>query len=200
MARVTPTPEAVYAPLFGEQAPLRVQIYAQRPEIAKAFVEFGQVMRDHHVLPARLLELVRLRVAFHNQCRSCMSVRYAYGVQDGLTEGAVCSLERPEEAEDLTDAERAAIAYADLMATNHLDVDDSTFQRLREHFGEPEIMELCFNVALYVGFGRMAMSLDMVDDLPEGYRAEGIVAPWGQPEVQEIGGWDTREAAAGSRR
>jgi alkylhydroperoxidase family enzyme len=196
MSRLAPAPAEVYAPLFGAQAPMRVQIYAQRPEIAVKFVEFGQQLRDHHILPARLLELVRLRVAFHNQCRSCMSVRYSYGVEDGLTEGLVCSLEQPEEAEDLTDAERAAIAYADLMATNHLAVDDDTFAGLRVHFTEPEMMELCFHVAFYVGFGRMAMSLDMVDDLPDGYRADGLIAPWGQSEVQEIGGWDTREPVA----
>ena len=148
MSRVSPAPSEIYEPLFGAQAPLRVQIYAQRPEIAAKFVEFGQLMRDEHILPARLLELVRLRVAFHNQCRSCMSVRYSYGVEDGLTEGLVCSLEQPEEAEDLTDAERAAIAYADLMATNHFGVDDQTFARLREHFSEPEIMELCFTVGI----------------------------------------------------
>ncbi|MFZ0973370.1 MAG: carboxymuconolactone decarboxylase family protein [Solirubrobacteraceae bacterium] len=196
MSRVSPAPSEIYEPLFGAQAPLRVQIYAQRPEIAAKFVEFGQLMRDEHILPARLLELVRLRVAFHNQCRSCMSVRYSYGVEDGLTEGLVCSLERPEEADDLTDAERAAIAYADLMATNHLAVDDQTFERLREHFSDPEIMELCFHVAFYVGFGRMAMSLDMVDDLPDGYRADGLIAPWGQPEVQQVGAWDAREPVA----
>jgi hypothetical protein len=125
-----------------------------------------------------------------------MSVRYSYGVEDGLTEGLVCSLEQPEEAEDLTAAERAAIAYADLMATNHFGVDDQTFARLREHFSEPEIMELCFHVAFYVGFGRMAMSLDMVDDLPEAYRADGRVAPWRQAEVQQVGAWDAREPVA----
>jgi alkylhydroperoxidase family enzyme len=196
MSRLAPAPSEVYAPLFGEQAPMRVQIYAQRPEIAEKFVEFGQLLRDHHLLSARLLELVRLRVAFHNQCRSCMSVRYTYGLDDGLTEGLVCSLERPEEADDLTEGEQAAIAYADLMATNHLAVDDAIFARLKEHFSEPEIMELCFHVAFYVGFGRMAMSLDMVDDLADGYRADGLIAPWGQPEVQEVGGWDTRRPVA----
>ena len=196
MSRLAPAPAEIYEPLFGPEAPLRVQIYAQRPEIAAKFVEFGQLMRDEHILPARLLELVRLRVAFHNQCRSCMSVRYSYGIEDGLTEGLVCSLERPEEADDLTDAERSAIGYADLMATNHLAVDDATFAGLREHFSQPEIMELCFHVAFYVGFGRMAMSLNMVDDLPEGYRADGLIAPWGQPEVQQVGGWDAREPVA----
>ena len=72
-----------------------------------------------------------------------MAVRYEEGIEDGLTEGLVCSLERPEEAEDLTEAERAAIAYADLMATNHLAIDEAVFDRLREHFSEAEIVELC---------------------------------------------------------
>jgi AhpD family alkylhydroperoxidase len=189
MARVAPAPFEQYAPLFGADASLRVQIYAQRPEIAAKFVEFGQLMRDEHILPARLLELVRLRVAFHNQCRSCMAVRYSYGVEDGVTEDLVCSLERPEEADDLTEAERAAIGYADLMATNHHAISDETFAALRQHFDDAEIVELCFHVALYVGFGRMGMSLDMVDDLPAGYREDGPVTPWRQPEVLELAGW-----------
>ena len=92
--------------------PLRVQIYAQRPELAVKFLEFGTTLREHRLLPGRLLELVRLRVAFWNQCRSCMAVRYAEGVDDGLTEALVCSLERPSEAPDLNDAERAAIRSA----------------------------------------------------------------------------------------
>ena len=194
MARLTPAPREQYEPLFGADAPLRTQIYANRPEIAAKFTEFGQALRDHHILPGRLLELVRLRVAFHNQCRSCMAVRYSHGLEDGLTEGLVCSLEKPEEADDLTDAERAAITYADMMATDHLAITDETFAMLREHFSDAEIMELCFNVAMYVGFGRMGMSLDMTDDLPEGYRAEGEVTPWRQPETIEVRGWSAARA------
>jgi alkylhydroperoxidase family enzyme len=189
MARLSPATPEQYEPLFGTEAPLRTRIYAQRPEIAEQFVALGTKMREVHILPARLLELVRLRIAFHNQCRTCMSVRYSYGIEDGLTEDLVCSLERPQEADDLTAAEQAAIAYADLMATNHLAINDDTFARLREHFSDAEIMELCFNVAYCVGFGRMAMSLDMVDGLPEGYLADGVVTPWGQPEVEQVGGW-----------
>jgi len=190
MARVAPAPFEQYAPLFGADAPLRVQIYAQRPEIARKFLEFGRTLRDERLLSDRLIELVRLRVAFWNQCRSCMAVRYAEGTADGVTEGLVCSLERPEEAPDLSEAERAAIHYADLMATDHLAIDDSTFARLREHFSEPEIVELCFNVALFVGFGRMGSALHMVDDLPERFRAEGgPVTPWGDGDLIHVGDW-----------
>lgn len=189
MARLQPAPAEQYVPRFGEDATLRVRIYAQRPEIAEQFVAFGQFLRDNHILPARLIELVRIRVAFHNQCRSCMAVRYSYGVEDGLTEELVCSLEKPAEAPDLTDAERAAIAYADKLATDHHAIGDETFDDLRRHFTEPEIMELCFHVAFYVGFGRMGMALDMTDDLPAGYRGDGTVTPWSQAEVLEVAGW-----------
>ena len=191
MARVAPAPFDEYAPLFGADAPLRVQIYAQRPEIATKFLEFGKTLRTERLLPDRLIELVRLRVAFWNQCRSCMAVRYAEGTADGLTEELVCSLERPEEAPDLSAAERAAIHYADLMATDHLRIDDSTFERLREHFSEPEIVELLFNVALFVGFGRMGSALHMVDDLPTHFQGEGEerVTPWGSDEQVVIGSW-----------
>jgi alkylhydroperoxidase family enzyme len=188
MSRLAPAPSAVYGPLFGEDAPLRVQIYANRPELAQQVVAFGARLREDHILPARLLELVRLRVAFHNQCRSCMAVRYGYALDDGLTEDLVCSLERPEEAPDLTDAERAAIGYADLLATNHHAISDATFAELERHFSPAEIMELCFHTAFYVGFGRMAMSLDMTDDLPEGYREDGTIEPWRQPEVVQVRG------------
>ena len=174
MARVSPaSPEQLEA-LFGDaDVPLRVQIYAQRPELAVKFLEFGAALRENRLLPDRLIELVRLRIAFWNQCRSCMAVRYAEGLDDGITEALVCSLERPSEAPDLSDAERAAIAYGDLMATDHLAITDETFDGLREHFSEPEIVELCMNVALFVGFGRMGSALHMVDDLPDALPGRG---------------------------
>jgi AhpD family alkylhydroperoxidase len=184
MARLHPAPFEQYAPLFGEDAPLRQQIYAQRPELAEQYVAFGAVLRKERLLPDRLIELVRLRIAFWNQCRSCMALRYEDAIADGVTEELVCSLERPQEADDLTEAERAAIAYGDLMATNHLAVDDETFAGLREHFTEPEIVELCLNVAWFVGFGRMAATLHFVDDLPERFRREGErITPWGDGDV-----------------
>lgn len=189
MARLDPAPREQYEPMFGADASLRTTIYAHRPEIAEKFIELGQRLREACTLPPRLVELVRLRIAFHNQCRSCMAVRYSHGLEDGLTEDLVCSLEKPDEAPDLTDAERAAIAYADLMATDHLRVSDETFAQLKLHFSQAEVMELCYHVAYFVGFGRMAMSLDMVDDLADEYRTEGPMVPWGHESVIEVSDW-----------
>ena len=54
MARVSPAPPEQVAELFGDaDVPLRVRIYAQRPELAVKFLEFGSALREHRLLPAR---------------------------------------------------------------------------------------------------------------------------------------------------
>ena len=187
MSRVPPAAKEQYAPLVGENAPLRQQVYAQAPGIAGPYLTFMKALRDNGTLPRRLVELLRLRVSFHNQCRSCMSIRYADGLEDGIDEGLVCSLERPEEADDLTEAEKAALAFADKMATDHLSVSDETFARLYDHFTAPEVMELCFQVATFVGYGRMGAVLAMTDDLPQEYAdPDAVLAPWRQTPQEVV--------------
>lgn len=176
----------------GSRTPLELgnaRIYAHRPDLAAAYVRFMGAVRGGRRLPDRLMELVRLRVAFHNQCRSCMAIRYEDGVADGVTEDLVCQLESLGDAEDLTDRERAALEYADLLATNHLAITDETIAQLREHFTDPEVVELGMNVAVFIGFGRLSMSMDMVDELPERFkdRTGALVTPWGGEDAIVVG-------------
>lgn len=165
-----------------EQGLLRIMAHA--PELAKALVTFGSTLWRSHKLPRRLLELVRLRIAFHNQCRSCMAIRYQSAVDDGLTEGMVCSLERPFEAPDLTDAEKAAISYADLSANDHLSINDETFSNLRRYYTESEIVELGMFIAFFIGYGRLGAAWDMVEELPEAFQDKSAkAAPWARESI-----------------
>lgn len=158
--------------------------FAHCPEQALGLMGFGGALKRGRTLPERLVELVRLRVAFFNQCRSCMAIRYSDAVADGVTEGLVCSLERPQEAENLTPAEKAAIRYGELMATDHLAIDDAVYGELRRHFTEAQIVELGMTVAFFVGFGRLAATWHMVEELPEAFRTAETIAPWGAEKIQ----------------
>ena len=162
-------------------------VYANAPELAKPFLIFTGAMSQGLTLRRRLLELVRLRIAFHNQCRSCMSVRYQSALQDGLTEDMVCSLEKPMEAPDLTDAEKAAIHYADLAASNHLAITDDTIANLRKYYTEKEIVELCMYVAYCVGFGRMAATYRIIEELPESFQdTTRTITPWAAEHEEKL--------------
>ncbi len=158
--------------------------FAHCPEQALGLMGFGGALKRNRTLPDRLVELVRLRVAFFNQCRSCMAIRYSDAVADGVTEGLVCSLERPQEAENLSAAEKAAIRYGELMATDHLAIDDAVYADLRAHFSEAQIVELGMTVAFFVGFGRLAATYHMVEELPEAFKTAETIAPWGAEKIE----------------
>jgi AhpD family alkylhydroperoxidase len=162
-----------------------MRIFAHRPQLAKGLTAFGGALKINRTLPDRLVELVRLRVAFHNQCKSCMAIRYQDAVADGVSEDLVCSLENPPEADNLTEAEIAAIGYADLFANNHLAIDDDVYDSLRAHFSEPEIVELGMTIAFFVGFGRLAATWNMVEELPERFQNHSgdRLTPWGEESI-----------------
>ena len=185
MARIEPSDAFAGMPTVdlgqGDRINLGVAgIMFRLPDVAAAVGGATAAVRETGALSPRLMELVRLRIAFHNQCRSCMSVRYQSAIDDGLTEDAVCSLERPAEAPDLTEAEREALRFADLFATNHLAIDDAVYDDLRGHFSEDQMVALGVHCALCVGLGRLAATWHVVDDLPEEFRGESDtpLAPW----------------------
>jgi AhpD family alkylhydroperoxidase len=184
MARIRPI-EIPGVDVAELDQPQRVQlgvagILAHRPEISAALAPLSEAINHRGTLPRRLVELLRLRIAFHNQCRSCMAIRYEEAVEDGVTEELVCSLERPAEADDLSAAERAALRFADLFATNHLAIDDAVYDELRHYFTEGELVEIGLNCALDVGMGRLTATWDVTEDLADGFRLSyaEVVTPW----------------------
>ena len=161
------------------------RFFAHCPDMMMGMMGFAGAMKTKTTLPERLRELVRLRIAFFNQCRSCMAIRYTDALNDGVTEDLVCSLEKPAEAENLTPAEKAAINYGELMAANHLAIDDAIYDDLRAHFSEAQIVELGMWAAFCVGFGRLAATWHMVEELPEAFQdASRELSPWNEESIQ----------------
>jgi alkylhydroperoxidase family enzyme len=153
-------------------------IWAHRPEAAEAWAAFRATLVETGSLSPRLVELVRLRIAFHNQCRTCMAARLE---PELVSEDDVCSLERPQEAADLDDRERAALRFAELFATDHLRIDDAVLDDLRRVFSEGEIVELGIHCARMVGFGRLAATFGVYEDLPARFQGPPgeQCTPWG---------------------
>lgn len=83
-----------------------------------------------------------------------MTVRYAGARQAGLTEDKIQALSNLD-SDRFTPRERAALRFADQMATDHLKIDDAAFAEVRRHFSEAEIVELGVSTAIFVGFGRL---------------------------------------------
>lgn len=154
---------------------------AARPDLFAAMSQMRDALKANQQLPERLVELMRLRIAFRNQCRPCMSMRYEDAVQDGLTEDLVCALEHPDEPSDLTPAERAAVQFGDKFASNHLSIGPADFGALAAHFDQGELAELGVWAAFFTGFGRMGAVFDSGEAFPVGDRDPSgrKLTPWG---------------------
>jgi alkylhydroperoxidase family enzyme len=83
-----------------------------------------------------------------------MKVRYAGARHAGATEAKIAAID-DETSELLTPRERAGIRFAEKLAIDHRKVDDAFWAELRQHFSEPEIIELATHTTLYIGFGRL---------------------------------------------
>ena len=168
----------------GAFADSTFEIFQHLPKTASHMLAIVENMRREGTLSQRLLELARLRIAFHNQCRICMSTRYQSAVEEGLDEASVCALEAPQEATNLSPAEKIAIEFADRFATNHLSIDGAFYERLRGFFTEAEIVQLGFNCAFNSGFGRLFATWQTTAGTPEMHRdADGKFRPWTSPSV-----------------
>jgi alkylhydroperoxidase family enzyme len=152
---------------------LKPRLLSQDPALEQAFHDWLDAVYAETILPARLLEICRLRAAFHAQCPHCMYHRFTDPGETGIDEGLVCSLEKPEEAPGLSERERSALRYVDLIAANrHEEIGEPTLAELRSHFSEREIMELGTFLAAVHGQQRIrgALRADM-DELPDEYQA-----------------------------
>lgn len=197
MSRISKVPRDKWAPALGaafgdaDASDLELgltRILAHKPEAAAALLQFKGALWRTRKLSGRLSELVRLRIAFHNQCRSCMAIRYRVEGDQGVDEDLVCSLAKPMEAPNLTDSERAALRYADLFATDHLAIGDASYDELRLHLDEEQIVELGLLCAFCLGIGRLGATWDMVEELPTEYQDHSArVAPWTSAPVETHG-------------
>jgi alkylhydroperoxidase family enzyme len=135
--------------------------FGQRPDLYAPFREFYAVFwRDRLVDPV-VLDLCRLRVAELLGCASELGVRYAAAVEGGLTKAMVADLARWPSSERFDDAQRAAIAFAEQFVIDPQGIKGPVRDTLREHFDLPAVVALTEALALFDGFIRFRLILDL---------------------------------------
>jgi alkylhydroperoxidase family enzyme len=73
-----------------------------------------------------------------------MDIRHAVGVKAGVPENKLAEIHNFRESPRFDERERAAMDFCEQVTRDDLEVSDECSARLREHFTEPEIVELTF--------------------------------------------------------
>ena len=131
----------------------RPESQAVRAHVPKVFWSFANTWRDiFHtgVCDHAVKELTRLYVSRSVKCEFCGNQRSIKAFSQKLDEAQTDDLVNFEQSAKYTDRDKAALSYAEAI-TWRLDTDDKFWDRLHQHFTEPELVELGNFIATTMG-------------------------------------------------
>jgi alkylhydroperoxidase family enzyme len=136
--------------------PIPLQIFAYRTAQLLDLHQQRTRRGGGTLLGGRLLELIRIRSAQLGECQPCMQSRK----HDSITDEDVACLLAPGH-DELTDQERLAIEFLDLLSADHHAIDAAFYGRLAQVFTAAQIVELGFSCAQTMGVHRFIHTLDV---------------------------------------
>ena len=136
--------------------PIPLQIFAYNTRELLETHQHRRMMGDGTLLGGRIVELLRIRSAQLGECQPCMQSRK----HDSITEDDVACL-LDVDGGDLTEQERLAVKFLDLLSADHHAIDDDVYRRLGEVFTAAQIIELGFTCANTMGVHRFIHTLEV---------------------------------------
>lgn len=140
---------------FAAHAPHVVQLY---------WVQFYQEVFFKGVLPVRLKEIARLRLAALNGCSFCQIGDRASAMSHGVTDTEVDALFGDGQCPSFSAAEQATADAATRMSNFDSEgvLDDALHARLMEHFTPEELVELFAVIGILTGMARMLLAAGFI--------------------------------------
>lgn len=136
------------------------------PGIAKGMIALGNGVRHDASFPPALRELVICRVGIVNGAIYEVSRHRQIAAEIGVPRTKLDALEEWPASDVFTDAERAALAYADVVTTR-VTVHDELFAAVAQHWNTVEILELTVTIAYYNMVSRVLTPLNIGTDVLE---------------------------------
>jgi alkylhydroperoxidase family enzyme len=139
-----------------------VQVWSLQPELGAAATRLVDAAYNKSILPVRVREAARMRIAQLNECTVCLAFRAdsvrAQGVGEDLY-GAVGTADRV----GLNEQEGLAVEYAERFAIDHTSIDDAFVERLRRVFTDAEVFDLTICLSAFLGLGRTLRALGITE-------------------------------------
>jgi alkylhydroperoxidase family enzyme len=127
--------------------------------MGRAVTRLVDAAYNRSILPVRVREGARMRIAQLNDCPVCLAFRAQSVKEQGVTEDFYRHVGDHDSADGYSPQEQLAIEYAERFALDHLSIDDAFFARLAECFTDAEILDLTICLAAFLGLGRMLRSV-----------------------------------------
>ncbi len=130
------------------------RVFALHPDLYDPLRDFYSLFWTKALLDPVLLELCRLRVAQLLGTESELRIRYRTALDAGVDETLVAALPSWPTSPAFTEAQRAALTFAEQWVVDPHGIDSALRDQVADHVGIPGLVALCEALALFEGFDR----------------------------------------------
>jgi 4-carboxymuconolactone decarboxylase len=121
---------------------------AHSPKILRDWGRLGTTLLMKGETSRKLLEIAIIRVGEINQAAYELTAHRRIGLECGLTQDQVTDIANWQESDKFDDLERAILQYTDEVSQN-IRVSDESFNSLRKHFSERQMVEITVTIGYY---------------------------------------------------
>jgi AhpD family alkylhydroperoxidase len=138
-------------------------VYARAPKLARLAYQISRTEEKALSIDPGLGLLIHVQASAHNGCGFCVDIGRALAVQRDVGLEKFEALPGYRTSPLFSDRERAALDYAGEVTRNK-HVSDATFEALRKHFSEREIVEITWVNALANYYNLINVPLELESD------------------------------------
>ena len=134
---------------------------AHKPDILATMGPFVAAVQRPDELDPKLKERIILRVSMLNHSAYCTHAHAQISAKMGFTSDEIAEMRNPAVAR-ISEAEKAALTYAEELTLSPGSIQDRTYQELEGYYSESQIVEITAIAALYNMINRFneALKLD----------------------------------------
>ena len=137
--------------------------FKELPQGALAGLQKGQEYVDNSGLDIKLLDLIRMRVSYINNCAYCLDMHFKEGIEAGETSLRLISVAAWRETSYYSAKEQAALAFSETltyMPAN--EASENIHDELSKYFSKQEIVLLTLAIIQINSWNRLVRSFGTV--------------------------------------
>jgi alkylhydroperoxidase family enzyme len=148
---------------FGKVMTPMMVVFPRAPKMVKLFYEMQKFESKGIRLDPGLHFMVAALVSQINECGCCIDIAWSMAIRENLGMERFNALSDYATSPLFGDRDRAALAFVE-EATRQRRVSDATFETLRKHFSESEIVEITWLNAVHNYYNLINVPLEIESD------------------------------------
>ncbi len=137
------------------------KVFGHAPELGTVFTDLVMAILKDGALDWTTKELIILKATHRNACQYCVVQHETLSKRLGIDEAKIADLgdDRYQDSPHFSDAEKALLDLTVQIGEDANRVPQALWDRLNQHFSEPQIVEAVFTITIYIAVSKFVDAL-----------------------------------------